>query len=721
MKIVTLTVKNFMSIGDISINLDRPGLNLVLGKNLDDKRFDSNGSAKSALFEAMAWGLYGKFLRDIPIDDVVRIGEKELSVEVTVDPEDNTDVVTLSRVRKNKSTEVTVTSASGVPLFPADSVKDIQKYIDNWLGIDFRTFTNSVYFGKGLAKFFMSSSDTDRKELLDTILQMVSFDKALDTSKEALKELEASVEANKVSIAVNSSLLEEKNSLLEKEEEAFTIAEGEYYKLPIYMEEYEKLLELVESKRSQKETLKSEIYSLEEERQRAVADAHKLFITQTKEINASSPVLAAAIEEEHKNAVALLKNERDVNLQGILDRIKEVDKKLASMNAEKLELQKAKHTYKAQYSALKTKYDKFSKVDASAPCLHCLQVVDTLHKQTILDQMNSELIRINNSIVENSVQENALLEGAKYLDLQKNVLLEEKAQIEDKCNESITLAHTDKMRQLTTLSREIADKLSAVESDYHKKTLPIQSEFTEKKRDLDGKLSTTDSEILSLSLQVGMQKRYVDSIDTHYRKQKEVLNKVNSQISDISTKISDLENKNEELVKDITRVSFWVEAFGAQGIKSFVFENALPYITERANFYSTSLTGGTVVIDISPTTKYKTKAGFQEKLNVSAINKHGANVYPGNSDGERRRIDICILLALQDLIATRASKVWNTVIFDEIFDALDRTGIEHVIDLFRSFTDKSIFIISHSEDIKKYFDTAVIVEKKNGVSSMREL
>ncbi len=211
MKILNVHVSNFMSIGDIYISLDKPGLNLVLGKNLDDKRFDSNGSAKSALFEAMTWGLYGKFLRDIPVDDVVRVGEKELSVEVTVDPEDNTDVVTISRVRKNKATEVTVTSASGVPLFPADSVKDIQKYIDNWLGIDFRTFTNSVYFGKGLAKFFMSSSDTDRKELLDTILQMVSFDKALDTSKEALKELEASVEANKVSIAEDGTL--EVNSL----------------------------------------------------------------------------------------------------------------------------------------------------------------------------------------------------------------------------------------------------------------------------------------------------------------------------------------------------------------------------------------------------------------------------------------------------------------------------------------------------------------------------
>jgi DNA repair exonuclease SbcCD ATPase subunit len=177
--------------------------------------------------------------------------------------------------------------------------------------------------------------------------------------------------------------------------------------------------------------------------------------------------------------------------------------------------------------------------------------------------------------------------------------------------------------------------------------------------------------------------------------------------------------KKTHVDEDIPYLKFWVEAFGPKGIRSFVFENSLPFITERANYYSSYLTGGTVTIDISPTTTTKTSGETKEKLNVSAKNLHGSEVYVGNSDGERRRIDVCIILALQDLIATRATKTWNLMIFDEIMDALDTTGIQNLIELFRAIAkDKSTYIISHSTDLKQYFDSAIVIVKKDGVSSL---
>mgnify|MGYP001389499267 CR=1 FL=1 len=721
MKIVTLNVKNFMSIGDISINLDRPGLNLVLGKNLDDKRFDSNGSAKSALFEAMAWGLYGKFLREIPIDDVVRIGEKELSVQVTIDPEDGTGLITLLRVRKNKTTEVSVVNSYNTPLFPSDSVKDIQKYIDNWLGVDFRTFTNSVYFGKGLTKFFMSSSDTERKELLDTVLQMVSFDKALDISKNSLKTLEDTVNNNKIEITVASSLLEEKKRLLGIEEEALVLIESSYNKLPIYTAEYRSLTDIIESKKLQKEALKSDIYSLDEYRQRSIDGIHKDFINKTRDINSSSPLKISLVEEAFKKETTSISLEKEAALESITSSILTIEKSISSLNKEKIELQKILHTYESEKASLKNKYTKFSAVNTGAPCLHCMQLVNKEHKQHILDQYQKDIDILIGYIEEGTVKEAAYTSNIDSLSLNKQELLISKKEIENSFLKKSSDLSIVRSKKIAEINKEIADQLSKIEEEYHNKVIPIQTEISTKKRVLDETLSKLDSEIMSLGLQAELQKKFMATIESDYNRQKKSIDTIKNQIESLSNKIKEIEDTNTSLDKDITRVQFWVDAFGSQGIKSFVFENALPYITERANFYSTSLTGGTVVIDISPITKYKTKAGFQEKLNVSAINKNGSNVYPGNSDGERRRIDICILLALQDLISTRASKVWNTVVFDEIFDALDKTGIEHVIDLFRTFENKSIFIISHSEDIKKYFDTAVVIEKKKGISSLREL
>lgn len=721
MKVDSLRVLNFMSIGDIKLSLNRPGLNLVLGKNLDDKRFDSNGSAKSALFEAMTWGLYGKFLRDIPVDEVVRTGEKELKVRVTVDPEDGTGLVSITRSRKNKTSEVTVLNAQGTPLFPSDSVKDIQQYIDNWLGMDFRTFTNSVYFGKGLAKFFMSSSDTDRKELLDTILQMLSFDKALSLSKSTLKDLEEQTEKTTTSLAVNTSLLEEKKTLLEKEQEYLTVSEGMVNKLPIMEEEHSLLVSSVEDKKTNKILLKTLLEKLEKDRSDNISANHSAFLSETRRINSSSPIKTAEIERAFRIKVNEEETQRDEQLS-ILDKaLQEANAKLLIHNADFTELQKQTHTLKSQWSNLDKQCKSFSLIEADVPCTHCFKIVDKDHRDTVISDLQHQMTSINGTLASLATEENKVLEQIRlsnsFIDLTKK----SKTRLMIECQDKVEILEKTKQIELRDLARNIAHELSKIEKDYHEKTHPIVQEFSEKKVELDIELSKLENEILSLSLQAGVSKRALDSITEGHKRRQEAVGAVENAVNSLLLKRVELEGIIASLEKETTRVNFWVEAFGAQGIKSFVFENALPYITERANFYSTSLTGGTVVIDISPTTKYKTKAGFQEKLNVSAINKHGANIYPGNSDGERRRIDICILLALQDLIATRASKFWNTVIFDEVMDALDRTGIEHVIELFRTFADKSIFIISHSEDIKKYFDTAVMVEKSGGISSLKEL
>ena len=166
MRLKNVEITNFRSIGSISLALDSPGLHLVLGSNLDNKSFDSNGSGKSALFEAVIWGLFGEFLRSgESVDNIIRKGEKSCSVVLTVDPEDGSGDVVINRSRSPKKGLLTVTNASdGSPMFPAGNVNEKQTELNEWLGTDFTTFTNSVYFGKGLAKFFMLSNDNDRHD-----------------------------------------------------------------------------------------------------------------------------------------------------------------------------------------------------------------------------------------------------------------------------------------------------------------------------------------------------------------------------------------------------------------------------------------------------------------------------------------------------------------------------------------------------------------------------
>ena len=73
-KIKTLTVKNFMSVGNATqgINFDRNDLTLVLGENLDLGGDGSrNGTGKTTIINALSYALYGQALSNIRKDNLV--------------------------------------------------------------------------------------------------------------------------------------------------------------------------------------------------------------------------------------------------------------------------------------------------------------------------------------------------------------------------------------------------------------------------------------------------------------------------------------------------------------------------------------------------------------------------------------------------------------------------------------------------------------------------
>src|SRR5271170_3492684 len=84
LKLKSLTVKNFMSIGAVTqgINLDQHGLTLILGKNTDPGG-DSNGSGKTSILNAISYALYGQALTNIRKDNLINnINQKNMAVSL---------------------------------------------------------------------------------------------------------------------------------------------------------------------------------------------------------------------------------------------------------------------------------------------------------------------------------------------------------------------------------------------------------------------------------------------------------------------------------------------------------------------------------------------------------------------------------------------------------------------------------------------------------------
>ena len=712
-----------MAIANIDIELDKPGMNLVLGRNLDDARFDSNGSGKSSIFEAMTWGLFGELLRPLTSEEIIRNGTSKVTVEVLVDPEDGGEKVWFVRHRTKKVHAISALTESGIELFPANSVKDIQPQVNTWLGLDFKTFTNSVYFGKGLVKFFMASNDAERKDLLETILQLVSFDDALERAKLLSKKCGEDITEYTTSIAVSEALKNDKTNSLVGLQLSLNGAKVRIEKEQPVLKV--KAIELQETR----DKIFGSIGRLDElvKKEKELFDEHTNAINTSydKNVGVIDKTLASEIEQhqiKYKEKMITIANALDDDLNLVKP---EVEKCFADKQTFEDDKDNLRMNIAGQIEAvneLERKKKHISSFSGDIPCKECLQPVSISHKEQYIQEYTKQQTSKNEDVFRlhmegKEIEEKWVENNNKIRELETkrtDIFNKHNTEMVKIDNEKTTLFSN--LREQSYKAKELLNTFrlsntSKAQEEFHSKTNAWIEEKNVRNIEvvkLDNKIITTNKDITEM--EEGCFKLNRQVMDT----QKDI-DRVSKQAIFAQEKII--------VTNEIDRkTKFWIEGFGPRGIKSFIFESALPYLTERANHYSSYITGGTVVLDILPTTMVKSKNhADKEKLSVSAKNIYGANIYPGNSDGERRRIDICILLALQDLISTRASKTWSTLIFDEIFDTLDKTGIEHVLDLFRTIKGKSIYIVSHSEDLKKHFDTSIIIQKKDGISSIKEI
>ena len=86
LKLKSVSLKNFLSVGAVTqaVDLDRNGLTLVLGDNLDlGGNGSRNGVGKSTILQAISYGLYGEAITNIKRDNLVnKINGKNMAVSI---------------------------------------------------------------------------------------------------------------------------------------------------------------------------------------------------------------------------------------------------------------------------------------------------------------------------------------------------------------------------------------------------------------------------------------------------------------------------------------------------------------------------------------------------------------------------------------------------------------------------------------------------------------
>lgn len=184
----------------------------------------------------------------------------------------------------------------------------------------------------------------------------------------------------------------------------------------------------------------------------------------------------------------------------------------------------------------------------------------------------------------------------------------------------------------------------------------------------------------------------------------------------------DLEEYNKQRVEIAHKKENYeatVKAFSNTGIRSVVLDLVTPYLNERANKYLAILTGSDIEILFS--TQVENKDGsLADKFDVQIINGSGGESYKSNSEGEKKRIDLAISFAIQDLVLSKSNLKTNIALYDECFESLDEVGCENVITLLKERQKEigTIFVITHNKHLKTLFENIITVQKSNGISEI---
>ena len=289
--------RNFLSTGNIFTEIDLQGAktNLIVG---------TNGAGKSTILDALTFSLFGKPFRKINKPMLVNsINEKDCVVEIEFSKGPNR-----FKIIRGIKPNVLEIWQNDVMLDQSSNVNDSQKNLEqNILKMNYKSFTQIVVLGSSTFVPFMRLPATQRREIIEDILDINIFsvmntllkDK-VRTCNDEFKDVEYNVDLLEEKISMQKELI----STIEQKNED-TIAE-KHTKVKSLMEEIETMekgvLELIERRDKEEgaseklkklNTLKGKIHQKFSSHQKQ----HKFFSDNTE-----CPTCGQSITEELKDS-----------------------------------------------------------------------------------------------------------------------------------------------------------------------------------------------------------------------------------------------------------------------------------------------------------------------------------------------------------------------------------------------------------------------------------
>ena len=179
----TIRWKNFLSTGNqyTEINLDKDSTTLIVG---------TNGSGKSTILDALTFSLFNKPFRKISKSQLINtVNEKDCRVEVVFSIAE-----TKWKVVRGIKPNLFEIHRNGICMDQFSSANDQQKWLEqNVVKMNYKSFTQIVILGSSNFVPFMQLSATNRREVIEDLLDIKIFSSMNNLLKDRIRGIKEEV------------------------------------------------------------------------------------------------------------------------------------------------------------------------------------------------------------------------------------------------------------------------------------------------------------------------------------------------------------------------------------------------------------------------------------------------------------------------------------------------------------------------------------------------
>lgn len=678
----SLEINDFQSIGNAKVELDNCGTVLVKGINEYEENTLSNGSGKSSIFEALYFSLYGKTTTGLTnVSNRYTNKTYKLNLKFSIDG--------VQYEINREGTKITLLQ-NGEDISRRNKT-DTETYIkENILKLSPEIFLNIVYLAQGFKSRLSALTAGGRKdqieELIGTSEITENFRIEMQNHKDKLNN-ELNETNNKISY--NNGTINQINiNKVNYQKEIDRINEENKNKIP-----KQQLLDNLQIFKNNLTT--------EEQKSNDITDK----INKAKEFNSSIQVEILKIDNE-SNQLSLKSTEEVTKINTkIYEETMEVEKldnekilalsqsisnisnEISVLSTQKIGLENKIEDNKKQIETLKT----------SDTCPTCGRKFDNINQEHLINEIQKY---INSNIdAQKQIQEIDTNNEIKNKEIEKlnNEI--------DNIKSEIFIHKQEAAAPYQAQIKEVSDKLA----------IDLQEKQVQK-NELSKQLKSYENEqqeLNNISIKINELKTNITTLENEINNYNEESTKnYENLVEDCNKEIIKYNKENEELQKQINileekiGIASHCSSLISKEFKNYLLKSAVEFLNSKLEYYSNLLFS-------NDTDKIK----FVQEGNKLDICL-GDALFESLSGGEKRKVDIAIMLAQKDLANNMSNTYSNILILDEITDGLDSKSIDIVTSILMNVSKdiSSMFVVSHKDTVIGHDSQIIVVKGKDRIS-----